>query len=343
MKVMITGCTSQQSSAKAAKRTPTFASLLSEMLVGIDVDVEIKDPSIYTSLEELAQYDIVLVGIAPLTSLSANKLIPAFSVASKAQKAGNLNLFIDAPDQYKLQSSLKSCHLNMTDLQKPFYNKRRNYSDLISDSNLQKEVYSFIDYLYLEQWPKTLFPAFPWSKSTKAISKSLPNADESSLIPVVVDMKLLKAPFVSQDFSMEMEYWTCDSPKTEWSKSISKSLKYQVQPTRSSAWESEAETSMKIKKSIGTLVSVYRGNEPWWSPALAQSLSLGKPVATDWRQTSYLGSDWSHLASSIEEMGDSERFDLAGFQKETYLKTLPTSEDVAESLLHTLTANTVAS
>lgn len=339
MKVLITGCTAQQSSINVTKRTPTFASLFSKMLNDCEVSAEVKDPSIYMSEDEVSQYDAVFVGVAPLTSLSANKMIPAFSIAAKAQKVGNLNLFIDAPDQYKLQSSLKSCYLNITDLQKPFYSRRKNYSDFVSDKNLKEEVYGFINFLYSERWPTTVFPAFPWSKNTRSITKNIPNLTEINLFPVLVDMKLFKAPYINQDFSMEMEYWTCDSPRTDWAKTTVSGLKYPVLQTRESTWQTETDINQRIKKSIGTLVSVYRGGEPWWSPVLAQSLSLGKPVVTDWRHTSYLGSEWSYLASSVEEMSDSQRFDLAGFQKEIYLKTLPTSDDVIENLLQTIQLN----
>ena len=108
MKVLITGCTAQQASSKTALRTPTFSTLIAQALKDGGASVSIAEPSIYMSKEALQEYDTVLVGVAPPTSLSANKIYPAFSVASKAREIGNLALFLDAPEQYKLQSSLKS-------------------------------------------------------------------------------------------------------------------------------------------------------------------------------------------------------------------------------------------
>jgi hypothetical protein len=87
---------------------------------------------------------------------------------------------------------------------------------------------------------------------------------------------------------------------------------------------------------------VYRNNEPWWSPALAQSLSVGVPVVTDWRYTASLGVEWSHLASSIEEMSEEERFALAGNQKDSYLKSIPTWEQTSELLLQTINLSKVS-
>lgn len=335
MKILITGCTAQQASSKTALRTPTFSTLIAQALKDGGSSVSIMEPSIYMTKEALQEYDAVLVGLAPPTSLSANKIYPAFSVASKAKDIGNLILYLDAPEQYKLQSSLKSCYLNMSDLQKDFYNRRRNYSDLVSDPDLKQEVYGFIEFLYNEKWPTTLYPSFPWM-SYKAISQVILNTDSTVLAPINVDAYLLRQPYVSSDFSITKEYWTCDAIKTEWSKSIIKTLKYDVASTRESRWENFEDTQHRIRKSIGTLVSVYRSNDPWWSPALAQSLSVGTPVVTDWRQSSILGQEWTHLASSVEDMNQSQRFELAVAQKESYLKTIPAWKDTVQNLLQTI-------
>lgn len=341
MKVLITGCTAQQASSKTASRTPTFSTLIAQAFSDGGVSVSITEPSIYISKEELAEYDKVLVGLAPPTSLSANKIYPAFSVASKAKEIGNLALFLDAPEQYKLQSSLKSCYLNMSDLQKEFYSRRKSYFDLVKDDSLKQEVYGFIEFLYNEKWPTTYYPSFPWT-SYKTISQTVVNTDEDNLVPVSVDAYLLRQPYVAPDFSLLKEYWTCDSMKTEWSKSITKTLRHQVLSTRHNRWESLEDTQVRIKQSIGTLVSVYRSNESWWSPALAQSLASGVPVVTDWRQSSVLGLEWAHLASTVEAMSDSERFELSVAQKESYLNAVPTWKNTTSNLLQTISLKKVS-
>jgi hypothetical protein len=341
MKVLITGCTAQQASSKTALRTPTFSTLIAQAFSDGGVSVSIAEPSIYISKEELAEYDKVLVGLAPPTSLSANKIYPAFSVASKAKEIGNLALFLDAPEQYKLQSSLKSCYLNMSDLQKEFYSRRKSYFDLVKDDSLKQEVYGFIEFLYNEKWPTTYYPSFPWT-SHKTISQTIVNTDEDNLVPVSVDAYLLRQPYVAPNFSLLKEYWTCDSVKTEWSKSITKTLKHQVLSTRHNRWESLEDTQVRIKQSIGTLVSVYRSNESWWSPALAQSLASGVPVVTDWRQSSVLGLEWAHLASTVEAMSDSERFELSVAQKESYLNAVPTWKNTTSNLLQTISLKEVS-
>jgi hypothetical protein len=340
MKVLITGCTAQQASNKTASRTPTFSALLAKALEDGGAVVEVVEPSTVFTSKQLEEFDSVLVGIAPPTSLSANKIYPAFAIANRARKIGNLSLFIDAPEQYKLQASLKSVSLNVADLSKDFYQRRKSYSHLISDAEFRAEVHEFNEFLFSERWPTTLYPAFPWSNS-EDISKSLLNTDSQNLVPVMVDSYILRAPYIQANLSSPRGYWTCDNPKTKWAKAVTATLTNDVVATRGSRWEEQESTLERIKKSLGTIVSIYRNNEPWWSPALAQSLSVGVPVVTDWRLTSSLGVEWSHLASSIEEMSSEERYALALAQKESYLELVPTWEQVSELLLQTINLSKV--
>jgi hypothetical protein len=302
-------------------------------------DVTISEPSIYTTKEQLAEYDSVIVGIAPPTSIAANKIYPAFALASRAKEVGNLSLFIDAPEPYKLQSSLKSCYLNMSDLQKDFYSRRKSYSELVSNQNLRQEVLGFISYLYTEKWPKTFYPSLPWSQNN-FISQHLSGTDETNLVPVSLDSYLLKSPYVVKEFNISKPYWTCDSPKTDWAIKTISSLIYDVVPTRVNRWEEEEDTLLRIKRSIGTLISVYRSGDPWWSPVLAQSLSCGVPAITEWRLSGDFGwGEWRYLASDVETMDESERFRLSEKQKTSYLAAIPSWEEAVEKLLHQIQLN----
>jgi hypothetical protein len=335
MKILITGCTAQQASTKTASRTPTFSALLAKAFQDGGADVSVVEPSVHLTIEELSEYDQVIVGIAPPTSLSANKVYPAFSIANKARKIGNLALFIDAPEPYKLQASLKSVSLNVADLTKEFYQRRKSYSHLVGNPEVKADVYEFNEFLYTQEWPTTYFPSFPWSNPL-AVIQSIPNISSEKLVAVNLDAQILRAPYVEPQFHILKEYWTCDSVGTKWSLSVTATLKYDVISSRASRWEKESITLERIKKSVGTLVTVYRGNEPWWSPVLAQSLSVGVPVVTDWRSSSLIGQEWTHLASSIEEMTEDERFDLAVAQKESYLRAIPSWQETIDGLLQTI-------
>lgn len=316
MRVMVTGSTSPQASARTATRVPTFATLLAHSLMSEGHEVDFVEPSVDHDKDFLGKYDSIFVGIAPPTSLSANRVYPAFALANRALSLGTLTLFIDAPEPYKIQSSLKSCYLNLSDLQKNFYKMRKSYHKFIENLEFQSEVYDFINYLYLEQWPTLLVPSFPWS-STEPVKKALPNT--TKIIPLNFDADIISLDRTTPDLEKERTYWTCDAPKTRWSTKVSRTLQHPVFPTRGRRWDSEEVTMSRIKNSIGTLVSLYRSDEIWWSPALAQSLSAGIPVATDWRHSGVLGPEWAYLASSIESMSNNERFELAISQRDFYV------------------------
>ena len=316
MKVLITGSTSPQASMKTATKIPTFASLLSHSFISQGIHADFAEPHISTSEADLAQYDAVFVGIAPPTSLSANRIYPAFVTANRARKVGNLFLFVDAPEPYKIQSSIKSCYLNISDLQKDFYKMRKFYPEFVIEEDLQREVYEFIDFLFNEEWPPVFYPAFPWSPAD-VVSKALPNA--STVVPINFDSTLIETGRISPDLTAERTYWTCDAPNTRWAKKLANTLEFSLFPTRRNRWDAEDVTLSRMRGAIGTAVSLYRSNEVWWSPALAQSLSLGVPVVTDWRYSQMLGPEWSYLASTVESMSNEERFELAISQRDFYL------------------------
>lgn len=316
MKVLITGSTSPQASAKTATRVPTFASLLAHSFTSQGITAELVEPSLHLTTERLSAYDAVFVGVAPPTSLSANRVYPAFAIAERARKIGNLFLFIDAPEPFKIQAALKSCFLNVSDIQKDFYKTRKFYYDFVEDIDFQEEVYGFIDFLYNNEWPTVIYPAFPWFPQ-ELIQKALPNATRS--VPINLDSTLLQVGRISPDLDSERSYWTCDAPKTKWAKKVANTLELPVLATRGSRWDSEETTLNRMRHGVATLVSLYRSNEPWWSPALAQSLSVGVPVVTDWRFSSQLGPEWSHLAYSVEGMSSAERFELSVSQRDFYL------------------------
>lgn len=332
MKVLITGTTSQQVSQNVALRIPTFASLLAKVYLDAGAFVDFEKPSYEMDIDTLANYDVVVVGIAPPTSLSANKIYPAFALANKARKIGNLVLFVDAPEPYKIQASLKSCHLNLSDLRKDFYSKRANYKEFVEDKTFSAEVDEFIEYLYTEEWPPTIYPSFPWADD-EIMTQSLPNLREDLTIGLNLDAGILETNHLGSGFDYAKDYWTCDSPNTKWALGIQKVLANPVLKTRRRPYDSQGETLNRMKRSIGTLISVYRAASPWWSPTLALSLSVGVPVVTEWRYSAPMGLEWTHLASAIEDMAEVDRYAVASAQKESYLNTIPSWSEAIQKVL----------
>lgn len=327
MKILITGCTAQQASSRTASRVPTFASMMAEALTRDGNEVDFVEPSFALNKHYLSEYELVLVGIAPPTSLSANKIYPAFAMANRARELGNLAVFIDAPDPYKIPASIKSCYLNISDLHKDFYSRRKEYRLFASNKEMSEEVYQFIEYLNRNVWPTTFYPALPWSHPS-AITSVIPNIESENLFGVNLDYQIFEE---SQETPIEgsSDFWVADYPRSRWTGLLSAGLQSPVKPIREK-WDSREQISQNIKNSVGALVSVHRSMEPWWSPFVAMSLSLDRPVATDWRYSSEIGNPWSILASTIEGMSFADRAFLAEKQSETYKDNL---EELKQNLV----------
>lgn len=333
MKVLITGCTAQQASRKHAERTPTFSNLLAQSFKNAEVDVTYASPNISWDESDLEKYDLVIVGISPTTSISANKIYPAFVAANKCRKIGNLSLLIDAPESFKIPPSLNAWS-NEASTFKSFYDRRRNYFDVVESPELKSEVQGFVEYLSTEKWPTTFYPSFPWS-NTDLLTKYLPNLSAENLVGVNVDSYIILQPEQTKNYYMTDEYWVCDTFNSS-TKPHSQMLTKKIISPKEHVWESESETLSRIRHSIGTIISTYRNGESWWSPVFAQSLSQGVPVVHDWRITGYMGEEWTYLPTSIELMDYVERTELAFAQKQSYLNQLPTQDDIKEKLTKTL-------
>jgi len=333
MKVLITGCTAQQASKKHAERTPTFSNLLGQNFKNAGVDVTFASPQINWEKSYLEEFDLVIVGIAPTTSISANKIYPAFITANKCREIGNLSLLIDAPESFKIPPSLNAW-TNEASTFKSFYDRRKSYSDVVDNPELKAEIKSFVEYLSNEPWPTTFYPSYPWS-TADLLTKYLPNLSAESLVGVSVDSYILLQPEKTKNYYLSDEYWVCDSFNSS-GKSYAQMLTKKVVPIKQDVWEVESETLTHIRGAVGTIVSTYRNNESWWSPALAQSLSQGVPVVHDWKITGYMGEEWRHLATSVELMDTVERTELAFSQKQSYLDQLPSQDDINEKLTKTL-------
>jgi hypothetical protein len=121
--------------------------------------------------------------------------------------------------------------------------------------------------------------------------------------------------------------WSYDQ-KTPWVNKIKKTLSKEAYPVV----DKESSVLANLNRSIGSLISVYKNDEPWWSVNLSQSLYVHTPVVTDWRYTSYLGDSWSVLAQSIEDMSTNDRLALSITQKRFYLESIDTYDDVLKSV-----------
>jgi hypothetical protein len=83
---------------------------------------------------------------------------------------------------------------------------------------------------------------------------------------------------------------------------------------------------------LGSLIAPQRDDHTWWTPRYVQSLEVGTPVATEWRDSQNLSPHWAVLPGTIEQMTEPERFQLAELQMQTYLNAIPTAAQAADMI-----------
>lgn len=330
MKVLLTGATSAQVSVE--RGTETFAGLVHQALQDGGHHVEWVQPSISMSKDYLAEFDSVVVGIAPPTSTAAHRIYGALSVIQFAYELGNLRLLVDAPEPRRIFVGLKSIYSKPDSLTKDFYQKRREYRKT-ADEEVLERLHVAVRLLHTQEWPTTIFPLFPWM-SFPSVSTEISMTNAGNLAGLNLDSHLLRHHH--ENVPVKSDYWVVDSPTTKWSSNIEKTVSHQVLSTKASRKDPSGTSYARMRGAIGCFVSVYRYGTPWWSVALSQALSSGVPVVTDWRLSSMLGPEWAVLAQSIEDMNEYERLSLAEAQRDSYIKAIPNWEDSVEKTCNSI-------
>jgi hypothetical protein len=331
-KILITGMSAPHSSPTANLRSLSFAGVIKLVLEQQGHEVEQLNPEVSWNLNDLEQYDSVLVGISPLTSLSANHVYGALSVIDVLLDSPKLRLFIDAPEPGKITASLRAMVKTPDNLTKPFYAYRKGFS-YATQPNMLENLLDVVDHLLNKQWPTTLYPSLPWTNEQEHIARYLPDGAAASLVAVNLDSYLLSA----QDaIPVERrEKWVVENYSTKWVKSTTATLEYPTVPMKWNKSWTDAQVNAQIASGLGALIPPYPSST-WWSYRYIQCMNALTPIATDWKETSTIGSSWSYLASSIEGMTLEERTALATAQRSAYIENIPTRRDATIQLSQAL-------
>lgn len=332
MKILMTGATAAQVSARKNAHTTTFAGLVHQALVDGGADVTWREPSVTLSKDYLAEFDAVLVGLAPPNSTAAHRIYGALSVIQYASELGTLRLMLDAPEPKKVWAGIRAVHNDPGVLTKDFYAKRREYAE-VQNPEVLARLHAAVSTLYKTEWPKTIYPRLPWM-SFPSVSTYIPNVHSSRIIGINLD----SASYDIQRTSPEdtQGYWISDAISSPWTVAMQQLVTSHVTAARGSKWESDDSVMLRARGAIGLLMSTYKYGDPWWTPLLPMSLNVGIPIVTDWRLTSFLGGYWTILASTVEDLSPEERGTVASAQRAEYLAAIPTWEQAVELTHRTL-------
>lgn len=327
-KILITGMTASHASGRANQRSLSFAGVMKDVLSQQGHEVIQEDPDTSWNINDMSQYDSVLVGISPLTSLSANHVYGALNVLDLLYDSPKLKLFIDAPEPTRITASLRAISKSPDNLTKPFYSSRKGYT-YATMPGMASNLLAVVQRLLIDKWPTTLYPALPWSGTGKVISQ-LPTGAAESLFPINLDAYLLS----SQDL-IEVEKrdkWVVENYNTNWTSDIVNTLALQSVPMKWNKGWNDDQVFAQIASGIGSLISPYQTGGTWWTYRIVQSLNALTPVITDWRESQAIGNSWAYLASHVESLPLETRVQIARSQREEYIRSVPSRRDAAVTL-----------
>lgn len=326
-KVLITGATSSQHSIDAHKRNSRFSGLLTAGLNFSGVFGEMKSLPIDFDRKILDEYDTVLIGLSPFSSLSAHKSYAVLNTLSKVLDSGKpFKIILDAPDPHLIYTSYSSVLKNPSIFTKSLYSSREGYDKVVSDEVYKNELFDAIKFVLSGSYD-TISPKLPYynfSREEYGIPKNINKEDYSlSFDSIFKDTFHVK-------LGEKSKFWCTDSNNTVWAKKMSATLAKPVLNLKRTQYDTELDLISRFQQAYGYLLPTYKNNLPWWSPNIMLSLSCGIPVFSDWRHTGAISSYWSVLPQSAEDMTNEQRYELSVMQKETYLSKTMSWEEVCK-------------
>lgn len=322
MKVLVTGMAS--SHTQPSENISFFGTLVK--VIETFATVEWATPSVAWEKDFLDQYDVVLVGVVPPTSLGANKVYGAMHVINIMYESPKLRLVVDHPQIWQFNSSLSSVDKDVSSLFSSFYSKRREYKAALLPE-CQESIKLAARKLLNSPWPVTIYPDMPW-KSLESVAQFIAKQSPFKLYGVNLDSHLLTKPVVSSNYS---DTWVADAPNSTWTKKLGKLLGLQIHPLKTHLRENEEVASGRLSSSFGLLAAPHdRGVGTWWSYRYIQAMNSLVPVVSDWRETRMLSNSWNVLGSSIEEATPDQRLTIALQQRNDYIDAIPSKEESIE-------------
>jgi len=329
-KIFITGMSAQHASPSSNQKNLNFAGVLDLVLHTSGHEFTWASPSIYMTKESLDKYDLVLVGICPITSVGANRVYGALSVIEQLWGDPKLKFFVDGPSQSQIDISFRSTLSNPETLVKSFFSYRKEYSNVVSEPETQARLVKAISLLVSEDWNTTITPALPWSGFD---SVRLTKNAKANLHLVNLDSYLITEEPTEIE---KIEKWSVDSYSSKWAKSVVSTIGLPHSLMKWSKGWGDDQIFSQISRSIGAIIGPDQKDGTWWSYRYIQALNSYTPVVTDWQESQKLGFEWAMLAPSIESIPATNRRLLAIAQREIYLASVDNKDKATSKLENVL-------
>jgi hypothetical protein len=330
-KILITGSTSSQCSISSNNRNLKFGGLLKNALsFGFEYEVTLTPPKVSMTKEDIEKYDVVLVGLSPLTSMSSHYMYGALSVLGHALDIGNGFIFLDSPEPHSVFSSIKNCAKGENYLFKDFFASKAESCEAKDKEETRKHLLDTVRRISnCNEHLKILFPSLPWSSNFFEDYKIDLGDLNVKMSPVNLDIYLYEDK--NLDNIEPKDGWFTDKISNKWVKSVHKTLSGSLTEIPKK-YISRDEVTYGIAKSFGYLLPTHKYDQPWWSQNVMNALVAGTPVFTDWKFSSILGAHWGGLPASYISMTPEERVEFSKNQLNTYLIHVPNKFDALATL-----------
>jgi len=328
--IAISGMTASQASYRSFHHRASFIGCVASMLKDNNVAVHFIEPSVLLKKSDLDQYDSVLLGVAPILSIAANKAYGILHMINLLKNDSRLRLFVDAPEPAKIAASLRAIDKNNDDIIKQFYSGRKQYSDVVGNKKILESALGGVRTLFSHWDYVTLYPSSPFVGS-QVVKAQLPCTDVSTVLPVEVDSALISSE-ISSTATSRSRRWVVDSMNSRWFKSLQNTLGNSAVQMKSNRLSTDSDVEKMMLESQGSILSVQDDGMLWWSYRMSQAMNSRTPIVSDWKITSILGDSWSLLPANVEEMDYVDIYELSVAQRKRYTGALMNAQDTIHTL-----------
>lgn len=324
MKILFTGMTS--SHCKDGQNISFFRALA--RAYSNLAEIVWSTPKLSWSRADLEKFDLVVLGMAPPTSLASNYIYGSLHVLNLLYESPKLRLVVDSPQMWQYKNSFRAFKRDPEQIFGSFYKNRINYEEAKSGKS-RSSVESVAEKLQSVQWPTTLVPVTPWL-SEKDIANKISFISEDSIVPINLDSFLLEetSPQIGRN-----QKWAVENTSSVWWKSLEKTLTHPGESIRYSKKPKDSEIFQRIKTSFGLIVPPQdRKIGSWWSYRYVQAMNSATPVITYWNDIGEFDSSWKYLGYQLEDMEPYDRQHVAYQQRKSYMSEIPKKDDSLKTL-----------
>jgi hypothetical protein len=333
MRFLLTGMTAQQANPASHKRAANYMGYLYDVLLTGGHEVDWTDPGVEAPLDT---YDYVVVGVAPITSLGANRSYGALSIIERLWDSPKLTLMVDAPEPTKIENSLRAIADKPENLTKPFFEYRKEYELVVKGGHAER-LLSVVEKLHTQEWPSTLVPALPWHK-VETLAALVPAGARANLRGGELESFVIRDHLSEPVAPLASNRWAYQpGSDKKWVNRQGISWDTYEIPWSSRA-EADGHAITMIRACSGTLIAPERAGT-WWNTRYGMSMAQGVPVFTNWSEAITIGSSWGTLPNVYENVTREQREYLAQTQLKEYHSAIHTVDEVVDTFNEILTGD----